>query len=193
MNLPIEVSYPAGATLYFIVHNPDSTVWNGTTWESFTPANWATYAIHMTEQAGSGYYRGVYPVGISDVITTEAIYVQAGGSPALGDAPSIGLGQSQGMNIRTISGVQVAADNMAVSGSQLIRGTAQAGTLTNTSMPTNLTSVLANAYRGRTIIWTSGDLVGVATAIVSYTVAGGVLTYSPVPVAPAAADTFIIV
>ena len=193
MTQPVEVSYTPGATLYFVVHHIDGTVWNGTTWEAFNPANWTTYAQPMTEQAGSGYYRGDYPSAIVGVLTTEAIYAQAGVSPALSDAPSVGLGQSQGSNIVTVAGSKTAADNMGVSGGTMTRGTVQSGVQTTSSMVTNLPATLTDAYKGRAVIWTSGVLANVAAAVTAFNHTTGVLSFTAVPAAPSAADTFIIV
>jgi len=195
MPFPIETAYQTGFTLYAVIHHPDGRVANNVdeAWEEFNASNFADYAVALTEQGASGYYRGTYPSWITGVLTTEAIYLQADVNPAVGDAPTASLIHSQGMNLAAIGGSVAAALNMALSGGQLVQGAAIAGTLSTTQASTDLTAALANSYVGRTILWTSGALVGVAAGITGYAVANGVLTFTPIPVAPTAADTFIIV
>lgn len=77
----------SGLTVYaFIRKSTDGTIWNGTTFESYSAANWGNYDVAMTEQTSSGFYSGTFPAGITDDdfyhITT---YYQSGGSPAAGD------------------------------------------------------------------------------------------------------------
>ena len=191
---PIETTYQTGLTLYAVIHHPDGRVANNTlmVWETFNPSNWADYDVPLPEQGTTGYYRGAYPSWIAGVLTTEAVYIQGGGTPANNDT-STGLAQTQGANMAAIGGSVAAALNMALSGAQLVAGAAEAGTLSTTQATTDLTHTLLNAYQGRTILWTSGALAGVAAGITGYAVAGGLLTFTPVPVAPSAADTFIIV
>ena len=78
-----------GFTAYsHIRKTSDGTVWNGSSFVSWNAANWATYAVSLTEQTSSGYYQGTFPAGITDddsyFIST---YGQEGGSPAVGDTP----------------------------------------------------------------------------------------------------------
>lgn len=78
-----------GYTAYsHIRKTSDGTVWNGSSWESWNAANWATYSITITEQTSSGYYQGTFPAGITDDDAYFiATYGQVGGSPAVGDSP----------------------------------------------------------------------------------------------------------
>ena len=55
-----------------------------------------------------------------------------------------------------------------------------------------MSASLANFYVGRTVLWTSGALAGVAAAIQGYAASGGLLTFTPTPVAPVAGDSFVI-
>ena len=75
----------------------------------------------------------------------------------------------------------------------IITGSAIAGTLSTTAMTTDLTEATDDHYNGRTIIWTSGVLLGQATNITDYTGATKLLTYTAVTEAPTAGDDFIIV
>lgn len=192
---PIETTYQTGLTLYAVIHHPDGRVANNTlmAWEAFNPSNWADYAAPLTEQGATGYYRGAYPSWITGVLTTEAVYIQGSPSAPANNDTSTGLAQTQGTNLSAIGGSVAAALNMALSGAQLVAGAAEAGTLSTTQATTDLTHALLNAYQGRTILWTSGTLAGVAAGITGYAVAAGLLTFTPVPVAPSAGDEFVII
>lgn len=196
--IPIETVYQTGSTLYAVIHNPDGTVWNTTLntgaggWEAFNSAHWSQYAISLTEQSPTGYYRGTYPTAITGVLTTEAVYVQLGGSPATSDSVT-GLAQTQGANMAAVGGDVTAAINMSISGGELVQGAAVTGTLSKTQASTNLSASLINAYTNRTILWTSGVLAGVAAGITGYAVTNGVLTFTPVPAVPEDGSTFLII
>ena len=195
MLLPIEVLYPvSGANLYSIRHNPDGTVFNNNTlaWEAYNSSNWAQYAIALTEQSGSFYYRAAPPTASTDVIATDCIYVRAGATPALGDIP-IGSAQTSGSNIFSINGEVLPATKMGKAAGTEVTGAAISGTLTTKAMSTDLTNALTNAYVGRSIVWTSGSLTGVAAGIVSYNGTTKVIGFTAVPTAPSVGDTFVIV
>ena len=191
---PIEAIYQTGVNLYVVLHNPNGQVWNTNSqaWEAYNSAHWSNYAISLTEQTGSGYYSAAMPSGIGAVLPTEVTYVQAGGSPTLGDAPAF-VGQSQGTNVAAVVGDVQAADNLEQSLSSEVPGAAATGTLSLTQATTNLTNANAGAYRGRALLWISGALAGIAALITDYATAGGLLTFTPVPVAPSNGDKFIIV
>lgn len=86
-----------------------------------------------------------------------------------------------------------AADKLEASAETIETGTAAAGTLTTTSMTTDLTEATNSHYNGRIIIWTSGVLLRQATAITGYNGTSKMLTFTAVTEAPTAGDTFIIV
>jgi hypothetical protein len=70
---------------------------------------------------------------------------------------------------------------------------ATTGTLSTTQMSASaLPSTSDDQYNGRTIVWTSGALAGVASAITDYTNTGRVLTFNAVHTAPSNGDTFVI-
>lgn len=189
---PIEMLYPTGASLYAIIHHPSGQVWNSLneTFEDFNAGQWANYAVPMGEQGTSGYYRADYPEAIGNVLTTEAVYLQAGGTPATNDT-GLSMGQSRGMNVMGIVDDTEAADNLRVSTAGMARATAVAGTLSTTQMSTNLNSTTAGNYVGRTIAWTSGALEGQVANITGFD-GDGLLTFGAVTEAPSAGDTFII-
>ena len=75
----------------------------------------------------------------------------------------------------------------------VISGNAIAGTLSTTQMSTDLTEATDSHFNGRTIIWTSGVLLGQASNITAYTGATKVVTYTAITEAPSAGDDFLIV
>lgn len=82
--------YATGSTLYFTVRSSARTMWktSGTpALEALTVANWANYAIALTETPASSYFFvGTWPA----TLTTAGwywidIYLRVGGSAAIGD------------------------------------------------------------------------------------------------------------
>lgn len=61
----ISHSGQSGLTTYAVIRNSSGEVWNGSTFETFTAANWSTYDVSLVEQGNSGYYKGNFPSGIS--------------------------------------------------------------------------------------------------------------------------------
>lgn len=193
---PIEISFTPGATLYAIIHHPDGRVWNTNSlaFEAYNAAHWTQYAISLTEQTNSGYYSAPYPSQITGVLTSESVYNQVGGTPAIpADAPAIGLGQSQGSDIRAIEGDATTVDKMKAAIDTELLGAAISGTLSTTQMTTNLLSSVNDAFVGRVILFRSGALVNQAALITAYDGTAKMLTFSQVTSAPSPGDTFIIV
>lgn len=96
-------------------------------------------------------------------------------------------------DVLAISGGTTSADNLEASTTGIVVGAAIAGTLTVTAMSTNLTETTNDHYNGRTIIWTSGNLLGQASTVTDYDGASKVLTYDALTEAPTAADAFVLV
>lgn len=200
MNQPLEVAFSTGASLYAVIHGMVTgtrQVWNPTLntgaggWEAFNGAHWAQYAIPLTEQGSSGYYAATYPANIDEVVTSEMFYNN--GTPTLGDAPITSVAYTQGRNLVGVVGDATAAGNLAASAASMQRGQA-AGLPTMSIIPTDLANAQANAYAGRSVIFTSGAAYQCAGRIIAYNPSNGTLTLAaPLPVAPAAADDFVIV
>lgn len=75
-----------GLTIYGILWNPTSSVWNGTTFESYSSVNYANYPRTMTEEGSSKVHTGDFPVAITTAGRYEiTYYIQLGGSPAESD------------------------------------------------------------------------------------------------------------
>lgn len=65
----LRTSYQANATINAIIFN-GATVWNGTSFETFTSGNFATYLVSTTESGDTGIYTADLPSGI----TAENLY-----------------------------------------------------------------------------------------------------------------------
>ncbi len=204
---PVETLFTSGKTLYFIIRGFVAgvrQVWNPTLntgaggWEVYNAAHWAQYAIAMTEDAGSGYYAGVYPGAAiyaaaagGPVLTTEVVYEQGGASPLITDAPASGIGQSQGSNVGSIAGNAQDALNLDASAGFAMMG-AFSGTPTGQVLPTTLTVAQALAAVGGALLVTSGVAVNCRGRVIS--ASGSTLTLAaPLPATPAAADLFTVV
>jgi hypothetical protein len=94
-------------------------------------------------------------------------------------------------DVTKISGTAAAADKLELSAQTVING-ACTGTPTISTSNTDLTGYTNDQLIGRTVIFTSGNAEGEATNITDYANTSGVLTYSDLAQAPAAADTFVI-
>ena len=75
----------------------------------------------------------------------------------------------------------------------VVRGVAEAGTLSTTQMTTDLAEATDDHYNGRSLVWLSGVLKDQATRIEGYAGTGGRLTYVAVTEAASAGDRFLIV
>jgi hypothetical protein len=84
-----ELIAPAspGLTIDANVISSTAQRWNGTAFETYSSANYANYAITMTENGSSGIYIGSFPTTITTGGTYQIIfYRRSGASPAEGDA-----------------------------------------------------------------------------------------------------------
>lgn len=80
----IESIGTSGMTLYAVIRDTTGKVWNGSTFETYNVSNWATYAVSLTEQTSSGYYKASMPGSITSGKYTFAIH---SGSPATAGDP----------------------------------------------------------------------------------------------------------
>jgi hypothetical protein len=80
-----------GQTLYAVI-DFQGLRWNGTTFVAPTAANWATYALAMTEDTGTGHFTANMPAGIAVYGRLNyVVFHRAGGSPATTDTESARL------------------------------------------------------------------------------------------------------
>ncbi|MDD5301485.1 MAG: hypothetical protein PHS14_00135 [Elusimicrobia bacterium] len=194
----IECVNATGLTVYAAQINRLTGEWWNTSgtpaWEAFNAAHWADYAVALTEAAGSGYYWAARPAGVAGALVSDVFYSQAGGSPAIGDAPPFNLLHGEGENVAAIDAdPAVAPQNLAAAVGTEIQGTVAAGTITNTAFPTNVTGYTNNLLVGRTLIFLTGTLAKAAVPILSYNGSTGVIGVGPLVGAPTVADTFLIV
>jgi hypothetical protein len=96
----------SGATLYATIDRGGQR-WNGTAFEAIVSGHWSTYAVALTEAAGTGYFSADIPAGINTPGRLEiTIYRQIGGTPATTD-PVVASGSIDwsGTSQNTLSGV----------------------------------------------------------------------------------------
>jgi len=198
-----------GQTAYaHLTSGLDAKVGNGSSLEIWNQAHWSDYVNSTPEQSGSGRYILTVPGYLPAGRYFATLYVQLGGSPAAGDTPvdedwfdwdgSNVLTQGSTVDVGKINGSAIAAANLSKSAAAMQAGVAAAGTLTTSQMTTNLTNTTPDAYKGRVLQFTSGNNAGIIALITAYAVTGGKLTFicygnSPLPSAPVASDTFVIV
>jgi hypothetical protein len=91
----VKLRGPAtGATLYYTVMGSGNSIWStsggGGGFEAFAAANWADYAVTLTEQGATNVYKGNFPssapAGVYDIDARR----QTGASPATTDASVAG-------------------------------------------------------------------------------------------------------
>ena len=83
----LKTQFPTGNKLYAVILNSVGQVWNGTAFETITAADWASYAVALTESAGSGIYIGNFPSAIAAGAYSLLLRQMAGASAADTDAP----------------------------------------------------------------------------------------------------------
>jgi hypothetical protein len=106
-------------------------------------------------------------------------------------------GGNMAVDVLAVSGSTAAADALELSTEAIVVGAAQTGTLSTTTMTTNLTISAASQYNGRILIFqsdtTTAALRNQATDITATIVANGELGFTALTTAPVNGDTFIIV
>lgn len=189
----IEASYTPGANLYAVIHNPDGTVWDAIAedWVAYVEGDWANYAIALTELGASGYYKATLP-DVGNVLTTEAIYLRQGGSPAVSDAPPQAMGQSRGVNVASINGNFSSAIKQAAAIQGVVVALVETA-LSAASLIADLPSTQNNAYVGRRIMFTTGTLTGEVSTISAYNATTGLLTFDSLTSTPSVNDEFAII
>lgn len=81
----IQLDYgESGKNLYALILNASGQIWNGSTFEAINAANWATYAIVLTEQSTSGIYVANFPAVAAGAYGVS-MRLRSGASPATGD------------------------------------------------------------------------------------------------------------
>ena len=103
---------PAGP-LYARIINKAGQWWNGSAFEAYSSADWASYRIPLTEQGSSSVYVADFPSGIVTSGTYEYyVHRQVGGSPAETD-PVVNTGKvdwTGSVSISVAAGAMTGAD-----------------------------------------------------------------------------------
>jgi hypothetical protein len=87
----LRLRYPTNANLYTQIEG-GAGIWNGSAYVTFANADWTTYATATPETPpGSGRYVCQFPTSSAAGNYSWAIYLRAGATAAVGDAP-IGSG-----------------------------------------------------------------------------------------------------
>ena len=87
MSNEIQLRYEdTGLTIYATVRRPaDGYMWNGSAFEAFATANWATYDIACSESPAGGYlYLANFPAVAAGQYYID-FYEQSGAAPAIND------------------------------------------------------------------------------------------------------------
>ena len=86
MAAELQVNNASGTTTYALIRTATGTIWNGTSFVTYSTPDYATsYKVAMTEQgSASGYFTATFPsttAGVYNIVYKQ----QAGGSPAEAD------------------------------------------------------------------------------------------------------------
>lgn len=98
-------------------------------------------------------------------------------------------------NVIQIYSDEHAAKRMRLGALAMISGAAIAGTLSTTQMTTDLLEATSGHFEDRALVWTSGNLTGLAVVITAYNGSTKLVTYTTIPTgeSPQAGDQFLIV
>ena len=212
-----EIVFPAGITgltLYAHVRTYAATIWNGSSFESYTSGNWADYDVAMTEQGSSQVYVGTFPGSISAGIYQVTVHRQAGGSVAETDLV-IGSGgvewtgsavlaafnaSADTVDVGKVSGDSTAADNLEAMLEGLQVGSVDNSnfTPTTTAFETDLTETSDDHYNNQAVLWRSGSNAGLTFFITDSVgkaglMSGAKLTVDTMPNAATNGDTFQVI
>lgn len=200
MNQPITAQYTTGRALHVLRQDPNTMkFWNtdSVAWEDYNSANWADYAIPLTEYTGSCIYQAAQTITGLAVNTIDYLYERISPVATLpslaGGDIFIGSGQSQGSNMVAINGFVAAAENLGESSKTVEQGIVQAGSNTTTQIVTDLSGATNNLYTGRVLIFTSGAMKRATGIIKTYDAGTKILTFTAIPTAPTPGDTFLVV
>ena len=82
----IRAATVTGKTLYSNIMNTSGKRWNGSSFETYSSANYSTYKVILTEQGTSGVYVADFPTAITTDGTYDYfVYLQGGSSAIEGD------------------------------------------------------------------------------------------------------------
>jgi hypothetical protein len=165
----------------------------------------ATSAVQIHGNTWAHVTGGIYRLTLTasnlDTVGPMMIYIHAGSTQPrsvqalvlpVATYDAIVGGGSLPADVLKINGSANSAANLGASALGAVMLTIQSGA-TTTSIPTNLTATDNNFYAGRTLVITSGALLGQATTITSYNGTTKALTVAAMTAAPGASVTAVIV
>ena len=84
----LGTEYTTNKHLYAIFRNSSGLIWNGSSLVTMVVANWATYAVDLDEEPGSGnWYQVVVPILPDGVYDGSYIFERVTGTPLTTDPP----------------------------------------------------------------------------------------------------------
>lgn len=86
MSATVNATFDTGATLYYIIYDPDNNIWDGSSFVAVNTANWGLYALPLVENGVTGNYFATFPSTIPENLYYLVGYQQSGGSPLSADA-----------------------------------------------------------------------------------------------------------
>ncbi|MBF8258367.1 MAG: hypothetical protein HW377_741, partial [Actinobacteria bacterium] len=124
--------------------------------------------------------------------TTDSILTDTG-TTLDGRIPAALVGGRMDSNASAIAGVSAAATNLAASAGVIYIGSVTGAASATTLIDSALTQAVADFWKGRIVIFTSGTLKYQATDITAFDPATDKLTFTALTAAPGAGDTYVIV
>jgi hypothetical protein len=123
----LKITTTPGSTAYAVVYRlVDGLYFNGTTFEQYVDADWASYAIAMADSTGAGDYVGSLPGAFPTTLDSYrvAYYLQAAGSPAYSDQALFGQDLVYTTPTVTVSSVYALTTLASVKQQLILQGTA---------------------------------------------------------------------
>jgi hypothetical protein len=180
----------SGRTLYALVWDTAGDIWNGTSFETYTTANYANYDIPLTELGtASGYYSAAFPTTIDNGLYFVSVRRQTGGSPSETDSVNA-YGEYSWDGINDDFVARDHAENDVRIEGVVADATPAAGSFDGDAG----LSGTDDFYNGSNLVFISGTLKGIARRVDDYTGATNTFTFNVAfPVAPADTDNFLII
>lgn len=82
----LNVDTTSGLTVYALIRNSSSRIWDGSSYVVYSTPDYTDYAVPMTEQGSSGTYVGDFPSSSAAGQYSVTYKHQAGGTPDDGDS-----------------------------------------------------------------------------------------------------------
>jgi hypothetical protein len=81
----LHANIPTGSSASAIIRSPLGQLWNGSAFENWLDAHYATYLMALSEQGTSGYFAADFPAAIlsGGTYTIEYVYRAQGSTPSI--------------------------------------------------------------------------------------------------------------